>query len=43
MQHYIAIKHVKAKPMTRGEYNSYRGWSIPSDENPLQETLVSYT
>lgn len=20
--------------MTRGEYNEYRGWTIPADENP---------
>lgn len=31
---YIGTKLVKAKPMTRGEYNEYRGWKIPEDENP---------
>lgn len=31
---YIGTKLIKAKPMTRGEYNSYRGWKIPENENP---------
>lgn len=31
---YIGTKLIKAKPMTRGEYNKYRGWTIPEDENP---------
>lgn len=34
MQHYIGVKEVKAKPMTKGEYNKYRGWEIPADEDP---------
>lgn len=25
---------VKASPMNRGEYNEYRGWSLPADEKP---------
>jgi hypothetical protein len=24
---------VGAKPMTRGEYNTYRGWTLPADED----------
>lgn len=29
--------------MTRGEYNAYRGWTIPADENPADEGyLVEY-
>ncbi len=27
-------KQVLAMPMTRGNYNKYRGWEIPKDENP---------
>ena len=23
--------------MTRGDYNTYRGWQIPTDENPADE------
>jgi hypothetical protein len=28
---------VQAKPMTRGDYITYRGWTIPPDENPSDE------
>lgn len=34
MQKFIGVKLVDAKPMTRGDYNIYRGWDIPADENP---------
>lgn len=37
MKKYIGTKLIKAKPMTRGEYNKYRGWTIPADENPADE------
>ena len=44
MKHFIGIKEVDAKPMTRGEYNEYRGWQIPADENPDDEGyLVKYS
>lgn len=33
MTHYIGTKELLAKPMTRGEYNSYRGWETPEGEN----------
>ena len=43
MESYIGIKVIEAKPMTRGDYNKYRGWQIPSDENPADEGyLVVY-
>lgn len=43
MQKYIGVKQVEAKPMTRGEYNDYRGWTVPADENPNDEGyLVKY-
>jgi hypothetical protein len=30
--------------MTRGEYNKFRGWQIPADENPSDEGyIVEYT
>jgi len=33
-----------SRPMTRGEYNNYRDWAIPSDEDPSdQGYLVEYT
>lgn len=34
---YIRCHIVKATPMTRGDYNKYRGWEIPSNENPADE------
>ena len=37
MKKYIGVKQVKAKLMTRGEYNDYRGWTVPTDENPADE------
>ena len=36
MNKYIGTKVIKAKPMTRGEYNKCccPGWCLISDENP---------
>ena len=31
---YVGTKQVEAREMTRGEYNIYRGWKIPDNENP---------
>ena len=43
MKKYIGVKMIHARPMTRGEYNEYRGWTIPVDENPKDEGyLVCY-
>lgn len=43
MERYIGTKVITAKPMNRGEYNKFRGWDIPADENPLDEGyLVKY-
>lgn len=33
MQKYIGTKLVNSKPMTRIEYNNFRGWLLPEDEN----------
>jgi hypothetical protein len=33
MRTYIGTKIIKAKPMTRAEYNTYRGWDLPENEN----------
>ncbi|MGI5947745.1 MAG: Gp49 family protein [Lachnospiraceae bacterium] len=44
MKKYIGTKLVKAKPMTRGEYNNFRGWQIPENENPEDKGyLVEYS
>ena len=34
MKKYIGTKLIEAEPMTRGDYNKYKGWAIPADENP---------
>lgn len=40
---YVGTKIIDAEPMTRGEYNKYRGWTIPANENPDDEGyLVQY-
>lgn len=44
MKSYIGTKIINAKPMTRGDYNQYRGWEIPEDENPNDDGyLVIYS
>lgn len=43
LKSYKCHKEVLARPMTRGEYNEYRGWTIPEDEDPSdQGYLVEY-
>lgn len=43
MQSYIGTKIINAKPMTRGEYNKFRGWELPANENGADEGyLVEY-
>jgi hypothetical protein len=43
MKEYYGTKRLKAKPMTRGEYNKYRGWEIPKDEDGSDKGyLVEY-
>lgn len=37
MQKYIRCHIVEAEPMTRGDYNKFRGWEIPANENPADE------
>jgi hypothetical protein len=31
---YVGTKVINAKPMTLGDYNTYRGWTIPENEEP---------
>lgn len=33
MKTYIGTKLIRAQAMTRAEYNAYRGWALPADEN----------
>lgn len=30
---YIGAKLIRAQAMSRAEYNAYRGWTLPADEN----------
>jgi hypothetical protein len=32
MKAYIGTKELGAEPMTRGEYNAFRGWQLPENE-----------
>lgn len=40
MEKFIGIKKIEAEPMTRGDYNDFRGWTIPKDENPADEGYI---
>lgn len=43
MKKYIGTKMIEARQMNRGDYNKYRGWDIPADENPADDGyLVKY-
>lgn len=43
MKQYIGTKLISAQPMTRGAYNTYRGWELPADEEGTDEGyLVEY-
>lgn len=43
MKTFIGVKLINAKPMTRAEYNTFRGWTLPADENGADEGfLVEY-
>jgi len=40
---YVGTKSVLATTMTRGEYNAYRGWTIPENEDENERGyLVEY-
>lgn len=40
---YIGTKVLLARPMTRGEYNAYRGWNPPvSEDQSVGGQLVTY-
>lgn len=43
MVYHMGHKEVAAAPMTRQEYNDYRGWELPADEDGSDEGyLVEY-
>lgn len=37
MNSYIGTKLIKAEAMNLGDYNKYKGWQIPADEDPEKE------
>ena len=44
MNSFIGVKLVEARPITLGDYNILRGWTIPPDEDPEREGyLVQYS
>lgn len=44
MNHYIGAKLIEAKPMNLGDYNKFKGWTIPEDEDTKREGyLVKYS
>lgn len=43
MKKYIGTKTIEATPMNLGDYNDYRKWTIPANEDPKREGyLVKY-
>ncbi|MCS2475515.1 hypothetical protein NXX39_20780 [Bacteroides ovatus] len=43
MKKYIGTKEINAIPMNRQEYNDFRGWKLPDDEDGTDEGyLVEY-
>jgi hypothetical protein len=42
MHTYLGTKLVRAEPMTRLEYNEYRGWTPPHGEDDEEGYLVEY-
>lgn len=44
MKTYIGTKIINAKPMNRADYNFFRGWALPVDEDGADDGyLVEYT
>jgi len=44
MDKYIGTKLVEAKEMNLGDYNKFKGWTIPENENPKTEGyMVKYS
>ena len=44
MKNFIGTKLIQAKPMNLGDYNKFKGWDIPKNENPNTEGyMVKYS
>lgn len=37
MEKYLGVKLIQAEPMNLGDYNKFRGWTIPENEDPNKE------
>lgn len=37
MKKYVGVKLVQAEPINLGDYNKFKGWTIPENECPLRE------
>lgn len=37
---FIGTKLIRAQPLTRGQYNEFRGWTVPADEDPADEGYI---
>ena len=43
MNQYLGTKLINAQPMTKGDYNAFRGWEHPQNEDANEEGfLVEY-
>lgn len=40
MKKYVGTKVIEAENMSRGDYNQYRGWEIPENEDPRDEGYI---
>jgi hypothetical protein len=36
LRYFIGVKQIQARPMTFGDYNIFRGWGIPENEDPAR-------
>lgn len=37
MEKYLGVKLIEAEPMNLGDYNKFKGWTIPENEDPSRE------
>lgn len=37
MEKYLGVKIIQAEPMNLGDYNQFKGWNIPENEDPNRE------
>lgn len=40
-KHYVGLSLIEAELMTRGDYNTFRGWVIPIDEDPADVGYIT--